>query len=110
MFGIGGILVELVKDVVFRVLPISRSAAKKMVSEIRSAAILNGFRGEPPADREALVDLLLAVAEIMESYPAIQEMDLNPVIVREEGASVVDARVLLKNDRNKRNNSGNSRR
>jgi len=105
MFGIGGILVELVRDVVFRVLPISRSAARRMVSEIRSAAILNGFRGEPPADREALVDLLLAVSEVMESYPAIQEMDLNPVIVREEGASVVDARVLLK-----KNHGGNARR
>jgi acetyltransferase len=96
MFGIGGILVEVLKDVVFRVLPISRRAAKEMVSEIRAAPILNGFRGEPPADREALVELLLEVAEIVEAYPAIQEMDLNPVIVREDGLTVVDARILLK--------------
>jgi len=96
MFGIGGILVELLRDVVFRVLPISRSAARKMVSEIRSAPLLNGYRGEEPADREALVDLLMTVSEVVESYPSIQEMDLNPVIVRADGLSVVDARVILK--------------
>lgn len=102
MFGIGGILVELLRDVVFRVLPISRSAARKMVSEIRSAPLLNGYRGEESADREALVDLLMTVSEVVESYPSIQEMDLNPVIVRPDGLSVVDARVILKRERRRR--------
>ena len=96
MFGIGGILVEVLRDVVFRVLPISRGSAKKMLSEIRSAPILNGVRGQPPVCHEALIDLLMSVSEIIESYPGIQEMDLNPVIVREDGLTVVDARILLK--------------
>ncbi len=96
MFGIGGILVEVLKDVVFRVLPISRSAAKKMVSEIRSAPLLAGFRGEPAVDHGALVDLLMTVSEMVQAYPEIQEMDLNPVIARADGATVVDARIILK--------------
>ena len=96
MFGIGGILVEVLEDVVFRVLPISRGSAKKMLSEIRSAPILNGVRGQPPVDHEALVDLLMTVSELIESYPRILEMDLNPVIVREAGLTVVDARILLR--------------
>jgi len=100
MFGIGGILVEVLKDVVFRVLPISRGSARKMLSEIRSAPILNGVRGQPPVCHEALIDLLMTVSELIESYPRIQEMDLNPVIVREDGLTVVDARILLrKNNR-----------
>ncbi len=97
MFGIGGILVEVLKDVVFRVLPISRSAARTMVTEIRAAPILNGVRGQPPADRDALVDLLMVVSELVESYPEIREMDLNPVIARPDGVTVVDARILLHN-------------
>jgi len=95
MFGIGGILVEVLKDVVFRVLPISRFAARKMITEIRSAPILKGCRGEPPVDQEALVELLMTVAELVESYPQIREMDLNPVILRQNGLTVVDARILL---------------
>ena len=67
-----------------------------MLSEIRSAPILNGVRGQPPVDHEALIDLLMTVSEVIESYPQIQEMDLNPVIVREDGLSVVDARIILK--------------
>ncbi len=96
IFGIGGILVEVLKDVVFRVLPISRGSAKKMLSEIRSAPILNGVRGQSGVDHEALVDLLMTVSEVIESYPQIQEMDLNPVIARADGLSVVDARIILK--------------
>ncbi len=101
MFGIGGILVEVLKDVVFRVLPVSKYAAREMVSEIRSAPILNGVRGQPPVDHDTLVRLILTVSELVEAYPEIHEMDLNPVIARPDGASVVDARILLK--RNHRN-------
>ncbi|MFC2167597.1 acetate--CoA ligase family protein [Acidobacteriota bacterium] len=96
MFGIGGILVEVLKDVVFRVLPISRGSAKKMLSEIRSAPLLNGVRGQLPVCHEALIDLLMTVSELVESYPRIQEIDLNPAIVRKDGLTVVDARILLK--------------
>ncbi len=102
LFGIGGILVEVLKDVVFRVLPISRSSAKKMLSEVRSAPILNGVRGQPPVDHEALIELLLTVSEVIEAYPQIKEMDLNPVIAREDGLTVVDVRILLST--RKRNN------
>jgi acyl-CoA synthetase (NDP forming) len=96
MFGLGGILVEVIRDVSFRVLPISRRAARKMIAEPRTAKILEGIRGKPPLDKDALCSLLLTVSEVVESYPEIREMDLNPVIVHERGASVVDARILLK--------------
>jgi acetyltransferase len=95
MFGIGGILVEVLKDVSFRVLPISRKAPNKMIREIKSYPILTGARGKKPADRQAICDLLLKVSEIIEAYPTIQEMDLNPVIVHEKGLTVVDVRILL---------------
>jgi acetyltransferase len=96
MFGLGGVLVEVLRDVSFRVLPLSPSAAKKMLKEIRSSAVLDGVRGKPPCDKKALTGLMLICSEIVEAYPDIQEMDLNPVIVYESGLSVVDARIILK--------------
>jgi acetyltransferase len=98
MYGLGGIMVEILKDVSFRVLPISRRSAKNMILETQSAPILNGVRGNPPCDKKALVNLLLMVSEMMEAYPDIEEMDLNPVIVHEEGLSVVDVRIILRQD------------
>jgi acetyltransferase len=102
MFGIGGILVEVVKDVSFRVLPISRKAPYKMMKEIKSFPILDGVRGSQPADQEAIAQLLLQTSEIIESYPQIQEMDLNPVIVHESGLTIVDVRIILKKEGNKK--------
>ncbi len=96
MFGLGGVLVEILRDVSFRVLPISPTAAKKMIREIRSYSILRGVRGGPPLDEKALRRLLLSCSEVVEAYPVIREMDLNPVIVHQSGVSVVDARILLK--------------
>ena len=96
MFGIGGVMVEVLKDVVFRVLPISPYAARGMIDEIKSVKLLNGFRGQPPVDRKAIKRLLLTISEIIGAYPEIQEMDFNPVIVYEEGLNVVDARIILK--------------
>ncbi len=96
MFGIGGIMVEVLKDVVFRVLPISPYSAKNMINEIKSVKLLDGFRGRPPVDKQALKKLLLTVSEIIGSYPEIQEMDFNPVILYEKGLNVVDARIILK--------------
>lgn len=96
MYGLGGVLVEILKDVSFRVLPISRRSAHRMITETKSHPILDGIRGEAPYDKKALVNLLLVCSEIVESYPQIQEMDLNPVIVHHEGLSIVDARILLK--------------
>ncbi|MCF8051476.1 MAG: acetate--CoA ligase family protein [Desulfobacterales bacterium] len=98
MYGLGGVMVEILKDVSFRVLPISRRSARKMIEETKSAPILAGVRGEPPYDKKALVELLLLCSEVMESYPEIEEMDLNPVIVHHEGLSIVDARIILKEE------------
>lgn len=95
MFGIGGILVEVLRDVAFRVLPISHLTARQMIDDIRSSKLLNGFRGDPPYDKKAIRKLLLTVSEVVEAYPDIQEMDLNPVIVHREGISIADARIIL---------------
>jgi len=96
MYGLGGVMVEILKDVSFRVLPIPRRSAQRMIAETKSHPILDGVRGDRPYDKKALVNLLLTCSEIVESYPQIQEMDLNPVIIHHEGLSVVDARILLK--------------
>jgi acetyl coenzyme A synthetase (ADP forming)-like protein len=96
MYGLGGILVEIIKDVSFRVLPITRTAARRMIEQTKSFPILNGARGKPPLDQKAIRKLLMLCSEIVEAYPDIDEMDLNPVIVHEKGLSIVDARVILK--------------
>ncbi|RME25965.1 MAG: hypothetical protein D6806_06980 [Deltaproteobacteria bacterium] len=98
VFGIGGIMVEVLQDVSYRVLPLSAHSAKKMIEEIRSVKLLNGFRGEPPADKKALQRLLLSVAALAEAYPQIQEMDFNPVLLHEQGLTVLDARIILHED------------
>ncbi len=95
MYGLGGIMVEILNDVSFRVLPISRFSAKEMITETKSYPILRGVRGSAPSDRKALINLLLVCSELIESYPEIREMDLNPVIVHEKGLSIVDARIIL---------------
>jgi acetate---CoA ligase (ADP-forming) len=97
MFGVGGVMVEVLKDVVFHVLPIGRVSSTSMVNEVRSHAILDGIRGNPPSDKEAIVDLIMQVSGFVEAYPdLIYEMDLNPIIVYERGLTVVDARIILK--------------
>ena len=99
MFGLGGILVEIVKDVSFRVLPVSRFSAEEMIGEIKSAPILDGVRGMKPVDKKSIADLILTVSEIIEAYPIIREMDLNPVIANNDGLSIVDARIILKDQK-----------
>jgi len=96
MYGLGGIMVEIMKDVSFRVLPITRTTARKMIEQTKSFPILNGARGNPPLDQKSIRKLLMLCSEIVEAYPEIEEMDLNPVIVHEKGISIVDARVILK--------------
>ncbi len=98
MYGLGGIMVEIIKDVAFRVLPISPTGARKMIAETKSYPILDGARGTPPLDRKALQRLLVLCSDIVESYPQIQEMDLNPVIVHQKGISIVDVRIILKSE------------
>ena len=96
MFGLGGIFVEILEDVAFRSIPLSRRDAEDMVEQIKAKKILGGVRGEKAVDRAALVDLLLKVSRIVEAYPALSELDLNPVIVNADGYAVVDARVIVK--------------
>ncbi len=96
MYGLGGIMVEIMKDVTFWVLPISPTSAKKMLQDTRSSVILDGVRGQKSYDKKALKRLLLLCSELIESYPEIEEMDLNPVILHHEGLDIVDARIILK--------------
>ena len=96
MYGLGGIMVEIMKDVTFWVLPISPSSAKKILTDTRSSIILEGVRGQQGYDKKALKRLLLTCSELIEAYPEIQEMDLNPVILHHTGLNVVDARIILK--------------
>ena len=96
MYGLGGIMVEIMKDVTFWVLPISHISAKKMIEDTRSSIILDGVRGQSGYDKRSLQRLLLMCSELIESYPEIEEMDLNPVILYDNGLDVVDARIILK--------------
>ena len=95
LFGVGGIFVEAVRDVVFRALPLSRADAIEMVGDIRAQKMLDGVRGLPPVDREALASLLLKVAEIAGAGAGITEIDLNPVIATAGGLVIADARMIL---------------
>jgi acetyltransferase len=95
MFGLGGIFVEVFEDVAFRAIPISRHDASTMVDQIKARKILRGVRGEAAVDREALIDLLLTVSAMVEAYPQIDELDLNPIIAYERGYAIVDARIIV---------------
>ena len=96
-FGLGGVLVEVLKDVTFRVAPLTLRDAREMVSEIRAARILQAFRGDPPADVEALAECLTRVSQLAVEYPELTECDLNPLRVYPEGQGVmaVDVRFGL---------------
>jgi acetate---CoA ligase (ADP-forming) len=95
MFGLGGIFVEVLKDVSFRVAPLSEQDIDEMIREIKGYKILTGIRGEKPKDIGAIKDILARLNEIAVDNPEIREIDLNPVIVHEKGASIVDSRIIL---------------
>jgi acetyl-CoA synthetase (ADP-forming) len=94
LFGGGGILVELIKDVSFRVCPITKEDAMEMINEVKIARVLRGFRGQKPANTKALAELLLKVCVLAEKEN-IQELDLNPVIVNDKSATIVDVRIVI---------------
>ncbi len=96
MFGLGGIFVEVFKDVSFRVAPIRKEDAMEMISELKAYPILRGIRGRKPSDINSLADAIVKVSDMMMELPQISEIDLNPTIVYEVGYKIVDARVLLK--------------
>jgi acetyl coenzyme A synthetase (ADP forming)-like protein len=95
MFGVGGILTEIVKDVSFRVAPLGRDEAVKMMGEIKAHRVLEGARGLPPVDKEALADIIVKTSTLMVENPGIAAIDLNPVIVYGNSAKIVDARIIL---------------
>jgi acetyltransferase len=95
MFGLGGVLVEVLKDVVFRSLPLTEADAHSMLCEIRASRILDGVRGAPPVDKSALVRLMLGISELCGAFPEIAELDLNPVLAYPKGVGILDARILL---------------
>lgn len=95
MFGLGGILVELLKDVTFRVAPITRQDAQEMITEVKAYPLLKGYRNVPPADTETIVKILLNTSKLVMDHQEIKELDLNPIIVYEKGAKTVDARIIL---------------
>jgi len=95
MFGLGGVFVEVFRDVSFRVTPVSKDDALEMVREIKSFRILQGYRGGRPVDLEALADIIVKVSRLLSDLREVSEMDINPVIAYPEGAFAVDARFLL---------------
>jgi acetyltransferase len=95
LFGLGGVFVEVLKDVSFRSLPLSRADAEEMLEEIKGKAVLDGVRGGGAADREALIALMLKISAIVLAHPEIVEVDINPVILGASGTTIADARILL---------------
>jgi acetyltransferase len=97
-FGLGGIYVEVLKDVTFRVAPFDLVEAEEMLGEIRARALLDGVRGEPPKDKEAIVDALLRINQLVTDFPEILELDINPLMVYERGRGAIplDMRLILK--------------
>jgi acetyl coenzyme A synthetase (ADP forming)-like protein len=97
-FGLGGIYVETLRDVTFRVAPLARQEAEEMIVQVRAHALLDGVRGQPPMDKSAIVDALLRISQLVQEFPEIIEMDINPLMVyhQGEGALALDMRLVLK--------------
>jgi acyl-CoA synthetase (NDP forming) len=95
MFGLGGVFVEVLKDVAFRVIPIEGSDAEDMINEVKGKKLLEGYRGQEPADVAYLQQMLLKLSDFVNATPEIQEIDMNPVFSYKDGAVVVDARIIL---------------
>lgn len=97
LFGLGGIFVEVLKDTSFCVIPITRDEALQMIKEIKGYPILGGYRGNPPADIESIIEVILNIAQLAQDVEEISEIDLNPILVQErgKGSTVVDARITL---------------
>lgn len=97
-FGLGGIYVETLQDVTFRIAPFSRYEAQEMLREIRAHALLDGVRGQPPVDKEALVEAIHRICQLVNDFPEIMELDINPYIVYEQGrgGAAIDMRLVLK--------------
>jgi acyl-CoA synthetase (NDP forming) len=95
MFGLGGIFVEVLKDVSFRIVPVSQRDAQEMIKEIKGYPLLQGVRGKESSDIPALVEMILKISNLVEEYPQIKELELNPIFAYRDGAVAVDARIIL---------------
>jgi len=95
MFGLGGIFVEVLKDVTFRIAPITETDAREMITEVKGYPILKGYRGQAPADVDAIVKILMNTSRLIMDHMEIKELDLNPIMVYDKGAKTVDARIIL---------------
>ena len=95
MFGLGGIFVEVLKDVSFRIIPLGRKDALEMIEEIKGYPLLKGYRGKESVDIPALTEIILKISKVMEEHPEIKELELNPIIAYKKGALAVDARIIL---------------
>jgi acetyl-CoA synthetase (ADP-forming) len=95
MFGLGGIFIEILKDVAFRVCPVERADIEEMLTEIEGIKMLQGYRGQPRCDVNSIIEIILQISRLALDYPVIKEIDLNPIIVNEKDALVVDAKVFL---------------
>jgi acyl-CoA synthetase (NDP forming) len=98
MFGLGGVFVEVLKDVAFRIVPLTRRDARQMIREIKGYPVLEGYRGNEAANIPVLEEMLLALSNFVEKTPEIKELDLNPIFAHSDGAAAVDARVILESE------------
>lgn len=95
MFGLGGIFVEVLKDVSFRIIPVDRRDAQEMIEEIKGYPLLQGYRGKEPANIPALVEIILKISKLINENPQIKELELNPIFAYGDDALAVDARIIL---------------
>ena len=98
MFGLGGVLVEVLKDVAFRIVPLTPRDAGQMVREIKGYPVLEGYRGQDPADVARLEQAILTLSEFVEGHPEIKELDMNPIFAYKDGIAAVDARIVLEEE------------
>jgi acetate---CoA ligase (ADP-forming) subunit beta len=95
MFGLGGIFVELLKDVSFRVAPLTSGDAQEMITQLKAFPLLKGYRNTPPADIDALIRIICSTSRLVMENPDIKELDLNPIMAYSKSAKIVDARIIL---------------
>ncbi|MBW1998928.1 MAG: acetate--CoA ligase family protein [Deltaproteobacteria bacterium] len=100
MFGLGGVFVEVLKDVTFRIVPLEKRDASEMIREIKGFRLLEGYRGQDPADIASLEEMLLKLSAFVDGREEIKEIDMNPVFAYKDGALVVDARIILERQSN----------
>ena len=95
MFGLGGIFIEILKDVAFRVCPVERTDIEEMLTEVEGIKMLQGYRGQPRRDVNTIIDIIMEISRLALDYPIIKEIDLNPIIVYEKSLLVVDAKIFI---------------